>query len=95
MIGTIRLFVLIAVAFSLPSLLSAKGKPTPNTEKCTINGELDSAEKVVVIGKNIRYAVVYEDSITPACVYVHEDLLDAAIQANLQQLLNPTSSFVG
>jgi hypothetical protein len=95
MIRTIRLFVLIAVAISLPSLLSAKGKPTPNTEKCTIDGELSSDGQVVVIGKNLRYEVVYEDGTTLACVYVHKDLLDAAIQSNLDQLVSDYDSGCG
>jgi hypothetical protein len=74
MIKTLRLFILLAVAFSLPSLLSAKGNRTPKTANCTIEGDIDSAEETVVIGNTNPQTVVYENG-TAACLDLSNSIL--------------------
>ena len=71
MIRTLRFFVLLAVTVSLPSMLSAG----PNkTEKCTMEGALDSNNQEVMVGLSNGYqTVVYENGI-PACLELSSSL---------------------
>jgi hypothetical protein len=87
MIRTIRLFVLIAVAISLPSLLSAKGKPTPPEEQtrqhCIITGDIESPGEVVVNldASNTDRLVDVGDN--PVCLDLASPLLSGLGQGNI------------